>query len=399
MTGTEVAVQGQGTLALRGDQTDWLPAQRAALDQIGIGEAPAGDQQVFLHVCQRSGLDPFARQAYMISRWDPQSGKNKWTIQTGIDGYRVIAERRSEYGGQLEPQWCGDDGAWREVWTSKEPPVAARVGVIRRDWEHPVWGVAHFWEFAATKKDGQLNHMWATKGRHQIAKCAEAAALRKAFPQDFAGILVDEEAEHLDNPQPRMVIDAQREQPAEPDWDVLIAEAETARDRVKLAEVWKLARGLRPNDGGLLDRIAAAGERVKAATIPEVTAQPAEPAKQESVVAAAQPPAEKAEKKDKDRLFGLLRDGAVSSRDRELRLRITSRILNWPPTDPLTSFDQLTAAHVDTVNEFLQRHKDAGDLTHTLADLGATAADSNATPAEQPQDDQPEQSTETQGEQ
>lgn len=207
MTDDISSIEHQGTLALRGDQSDWTPAQRAALDQIGVGDAPPGDQQVFLHVAQRTGLDPFARQIYMISRWDPQSGKNKWTIQTGIDGYRVIAERRPEYGGQLGPQWCGDDGQWRDVWTSNKPPAAARVGVIRKDWEHPAWGVAHFWEFAATKKDGNLNHMWATKGRHQIGKCAEAAALRKAFPQDFAGVYIDDEMEQASNPPQRMVID------------------------------------------------------------------------------------------------------------------------------------------------------------------------------------------------
>jgi len=274
MTGAELATV-QGTLALRDDQTDWLPAQRAAFEQIGIAEAPAGDQQVFLHVAQRSGLDPFARQIYMISRWDPQAQRNRWTIQTAIDGYRVIAERRDEYGGQLKPEWCGEDGVWRDVWTSTEPPIAARVAVIRKDWDQPVWGIAHFWEFAATKRDGNLNHMWSTKGRHQIAKCAESAALRKAFPQDFAGIYTEDEMEHLSNPQPRMVVDAHREdappeQPAqpEPDWDAMIHDAEWTKDKAALKKVWALARGMRPNDGPLLNKIAEAGERINKATEP-----------------------------------------------------------------------------------------------------------------------------------
>lgn len=264
MTGAEVAIS-QGTLALRGDQADWTPAQKAALVQIGIAEAPPGDQQVFLHVAQRSGLDPFARQIYMIKRWDAQAQANRWTIQTAIDGYRVIAERRTEYGGQLEPQWCGEDGVWHDVWTSREPPVAARVGVIRTDWANPVWGVAHFWEFAATKSNGDLTVMWATKGRHQIAKCAEAAALRKAFPQDFAGVYVDEEMEHLDNAAaPRIVINAEREQPKEePDWDTMIYEAEDNTDLEAIKKVWALARGMRPADSKLLNRIAETGERIK----------------------------------------------------------------------------------------------------------------------------------------
>lgn len=273
--GTTVAtrpVENHGALALRGDQIDWSPDQRAALAQIGVEQAPPGDQKVFLHVAQRSGLDPFARQIYMISRWDPQAGRDKWTIQTGIDGYRVIAERRKEYGGQLEPQWCGEDGGWKDVWTSKEPPAAARVGVVRNDWKQPAWGVVHFWEFAATKRNGDLTHMWATKGRHQISKCAEAAALRRAFPQDFAGIYIDDEMEHLDN-QPRFVIEQDTpEQPAEPDWAALIAEHESARDRDKLTDLWKLARGMRPNDTALLEQIAQAGMRLK-----QSAAEPAPP--------------------------------------------------------------------------------------------------------------------------
>lgn len=271
-------VENQGTLALRGDQADWTPAQRAALDQIGVGDAPTGDQQVFLHVAQRTGLDPFARQIYMISRWDPQAGKNKWTIQTGIDGYRVIAERRPQYGGQLGPQWCGDDGEWRDVWTSDKPPAASRVGVIRKDWEHPAWGVAHFWEFAATKKDGTLTHMWASKGRHQISKCAEAAALRKAFSQDFAGVYTDDEMDHLNNPVQRVVIDAEEPGGApEPDWDALIAAHELRGDLTKLGVLWHEAKRLRPNDTDLKHRIEQAAKRIPAVVRDGEVVKPAPP--------------------------------------------------------------------------------------------------------------------------
>jgi phage recombination protein Bet len=367
MTGTDVATtQSPGVLALRGDQADWTPAQRAALSQIGIADAPPGDQQVFLHVAQRSGLDPFARQIYMISRWDWQSQQNKWTIQTGIDGYRVIAERRPQYGGQLGPQWCGDDGEWRDVWTSKTPPVAARVGVVRKDWDHPIWGVAHFAEFAATKKDGNLTQMWATKGRHQIAKCAEAAALRKAFPQDFVGVYMDDEMEHLDNPVPRVVIESERDDLSEPEpnWDALLAQYETDQDRNKLGDLWKLARGLRRNDTALHERIAQAGERVKRSSTDKVTEMTGTAAEGESSEAS---PEER--KKHLRHVFALLREGGIGTdpADRVSRLRIASRLLNRPT--PLGTFDELTDAEIATLIEFMVRHKSDGDLTPTLASL------------------------------
>ncbi|MGH3540773.1 MAG: phage recombination protein Bet [Mycobacterium sp.] len=374
MTGTEIAVRGGG-LALRGDQLDWTESQRAALEQIGIAEAPAGDQQVFLHVAQRVGLDPFARQIYLIGRKDSQapSGK-KWTIQTGIDGFRVFSERHSQYAGDMDAEWCGDDEVWRDVWVSDQPPKAARFTVLRKDRDKPIRAVAHYSEYVVTNYGGEPNHVWKTKPAGQLAKCAEALARRRAFPQDLAAVYTDDEMAHVDNPPMVVIQAAEREQPAEPDWGALIRQHETAGDRAKLGEVWRLARGLRPNDAALLDRIAQAGERLKGAE-----QQPPEQPHGER-----DPDTVPAEKSQRNRLFALLRDGAVSGSDRALRLRIVSRILNRPPAEPVTSFDALSAAEVGTVNDFLQRQKDDGVLVHTLADLGAAPADATGPTAEHP---------------
>lgn len=386
MSGTELATtSGQsGTLALRGDQVDWTPAQVAALEQIGIADAPPGDRQVFLHVCQRVGLDPFARQIYLIARRDRDSptGK-KWTIQTGIDGFRLFCERDNRYAGEGDPaaEWCGPDGVWKEMWADDDnPPVAARFTVHRKDHPRPVRAIAHYREYVQTKFDGEPNQMWKTKAAGQLAKCAEALARRRLFPQDLSNIYTDEEMEHLDNPHPMVIQEAQREPEQEPDWNAMIAIAERKQDRPALGEIWKLARGMRPNDGQLLERIAAAGERVKAALAtaePPAEQQPAgEPAINACVVdETVGGDSGPAEKTQRNRLFALLRDGGVNGSDRAMRLRIVSRILNMPPAAPVTSFDQLTGSEVTTVNDFLQRHKDDGDLTHTLAELGAAPPD------------------------
>lgn len=175
-----------GALALRADQQQWTDQQRAALAQIGVDRAGPGDLAVFMHVSQRTGLDPFSRQIYFIQRG------GKWTIQTGIDGFRVIASRNHEYGGQVGPQWCGEDGVWRDFWFGNKPPVAARVGIVRHGWTEPVWGIALHAEFTAG------NSMWKDKPAHMTAKCAEALALRKAFPHDLAGLVTDDEMGRAD---------------------------------------------------------------------------------------------------------------------------------------------------------------------------------------------------------
>lgn len=210
-------------LAVRGGQDDWTPSQRAALVQLGVDEATDGDLSVFLNYAQRTGLDPFARQIYMIGRWDRQAGRKKWTIQASIDGLRIVAQRSGEYAGQVGPEWCGPDGEWRDVWLNQEPPVAARVGVMRRGFAQPLYAVALFTEYASTFEDRQtheakLTGLWATKPAVMIAKCAEALALRKAFPMDLSGLYTAEEMAQADSPAPA-------HQPAAP-----VAPSQPARD-------------------------------------------------------------------------------------------------------------------------------------------------------------------------
>jgi hypothetical protein len=50
-----------------------------------------------------------------------------------------------------------------------------------------------FEEACNTTKDGSLNSMWTKRKRGQLAKCAEAGALRKAFPEESGGIISAEE--------------------------------------------------------------------------------------------------------------------------------------------------------------------------------------------------------------
>lgn len=173
-------------LAVTTDQNWWNDKQEAALKQIGLANAPKAELAVFLHFAQRTGLDPFARQIYMIERG------GRFTIQASIDGLRIVAQRSGEYAGQVGPYWCGEDGEWTDVWLENKPPVAAKVGVLRKGFQEPLWGVAKYDSYNANSP------IWKKMPDTMIAKCAEALALRKAFPNDLSGLYTTEEMEQVD---------------------------------------------------------------------------------------------------------------------------------------------------------------------------------------------------------
>jgi phage recombination protein Bet len=196
-------VKAAGALAIRPDQTEWTPEQSLVLKQSGIDDdVTRAELQGFLHLCQRTGLDPFSRQIYLIGRWDKRAGRKVFTPQTGIDGYRVVANRTiTRLGGTLgyeDTLWCGKDGRWRDVWLEDEPPAAAKVTVLRDGQRFPA--VAGYREYVQTGRDGSPVGMWAKMPAGQLAKCASALALRMAFPHDLAGVYTAEEMAQADNP-------------------------------------------------------------------------------------------------------------------------------------------------------------------------------------------------------
>lgn len=152
--------------------------------------------QLFLHACERARLDPFMKQIHAIFRNVKNKETGKWermmTIQTSVDGFRLIAERTGNYSPGREPTYLYDE---------KGILQAATAYVKKRTSDgmwHEVAATAFFEEYAQKDKDGQPTHFWSKMKHNQLAKCAESLALRKAFPADLSGIYTNEEMEQAD---------------------------------------------------------------------------------------------------------------------------------------------------------------------------------------------------------
>lgn len=222
-----VAPTAHPRLEITQDQTWWTEAQQAALAAIGLDKVPQGDAVAYLHLCQRTGLDPFAREIHLVGRKDSTMPSGmKYSAQTGIDGYRHVAERTGQFRGTEGPWFCGPDGQWSEVWFSDEPPVAAKA-VVKRLIDGEIVrteAVAMYREFVAMKPEYKDNRrtgrdlpaaMWAKMPAHMTGKCAEALAYRRAFPRQLNGTYIAEELVKADvdsAEQERAELAAAREQ-------------------------------------------------------------------------------------------------------------------------------------------------------------------------------------------
>lgn len=165
---------------------------------------PFEDLAIFMMTAKRTGLDPMAKQIYPIYRWDSKLGAEKLTIQVGIDGMRATAQKTGEYAGS-------DDAVFEEA---DGKPVKATITVYKINSKTgermPITASARWSEYVQTYKDKKTNEwkpsgMWAKMPYNQLAKCAEALALRKAFPNDLSGVYSEDEmaqAEKLELPTP-----------------------------------------------------------------------------------------------------------------------------------------------------------------------------------------------------
>jgi phage recombination protein Bet len=141
--------------------------------------ATRDELELFLYHAKRAGLDPLARQIYFVKR------KGKGTIQVGIDGLRLIADRTGLYAGNDDAEFDSD---------AEGRPQRATVVVYKmvHGQRCPFSATARWEEYFPGEEQG---FQWKKMPHVMLAKCAEAQALRKAFPMEMSGLYVHEEME------------------------------------------------------------------------------------------------------------------------------------------------------------------------------------------------------------
>ena len=150
--------------------------------------ATPDELELFLHQCKRTGLDPLAKQLYFV-----KYGDNVAYI-TSIDGYRLVADRTGRYAGNDEAVFEGKITAKRYDKEFKAPAKAkVTVWKIVADQRVPFSASAYWTEYFPDSD--KKSSMWESFPRTMLAKCAEAKALRKAFPADLSGIYTRSEME------------------------------------------------------------------------------------------------------------------------------------------------------------------------------------------------------------
>jgi phage recombination protein Bet len=185
--------------------THFNPEQMKVLQEQLAPKCSPSELQYFIEVCKITNLSPFTREIYAISRetWNPETQRKepKMSIQVSIDGLRKRAANSGYYDGSTT-FWCGEDGKWLEVWLKSTPPAAAKTVVYRKGCGQPFTAVARF---DAYKQDfkGKLSGLWEKMPDIMIGKCSEALALRKAFPEQTAGLYASEEMDQASNVSPQ----------------------------------------------------------------------------------------------------------------------------------------------------------------------------------------------------
>lgn len=188
---------------------DW----RVLIDQIFPSAKTIEAVVMALAYCRKRNLDIFKKPVHIVPMWSSSKRAMVETVWPGIAEIRTTASRTGDYAGIdevefgpiLERTFDGELEQWedRQKVTNKVSktvrfPEWAKVTVYRMNrGVRCAFTARVFWEemYASVGKSELPNDMWAKRPRGQLDKCVEAAALRKAFPEELGNTYAAEEME------------------------------------------------------------------------------------------------------------------------------------------------------------------------------------------------------------
>jgi phage recombination protein Bet len=155
-------------------------------------EGTESEKMQFKEICAKTGLDPLIKQIYPVFRYNSSLNRKVMTVQTSIDGYRLIAERTQKYSPGKESTFTyGSDNS-----------IVSATAYVKKmtpdgTW-HEVASTAYWAEYCQVDKKGNVANFWKKMPHVMLSKCAEAQALRKAFPGEFTSIYTADEMMQAD---------------------------------------------------------------------------------------------------------------------------------------------------------------------------------------------------------
>lgn len=151
--------------------------------------ANIGSVQMVLGYCQAAGLDPMLKPVHIVPMYDRASGGMRDVVMPGINLYRTQASRTGQFAGMTEPEYgpmieetLGGVAMKYPEWCRITVEKLMDGGAIARFTAIEYW-IENYAVKGGKEKSIAPNAMWMKRPRGQIAKCAEAQALRKAFPE------------------------------------------------------------------------------------------------------------------------------------------------------------------------------------------------------------------------
>lgn len=218
--GEVVAVVDDAVL-VPADYKSKLTRQQVDLIKNTIAKGASDDElKMFLYVCERTRLDPFTKQIHLVPRWDNRLGREVRSPIVGIDGLRSVAERTGAYAGNDDPIYDDETKPKKATVTVYKVVQGVRVGfTASARWE----------QYFPGEKQG---FMWNKMPHLMLGKCAEALALRKAFPAVMSGLYV---AEEMQQAQGLVATQGNQSTAAETDFDKALRMIKMTTDAKGLA--------------------------------------------------------------------------------------------------------------------------------------------------------------------